>query len=122
MSEEFKVNQIFNGIYPVEAARWCNNSNNKYQIIKLPITKKYPTVRYKIVEIAVDDEALKDMKRKERNSKLEELDKTVMNPLRWDELNKSAKTRYKNYLNYILDFTDQDNWWNLEIKTIEDFK
>ena len=122
MSEEFKVNQVFNGIYPVEAARWCNNSGNKYQIIKLPITKKNPTVRYKIVEIAVDDEALKDMKRKERNSKLEELDKTVMNPLRWDELNKSAKTRYKNYRNYLLDFTDQDNWWNLEIKSIEDFK
>lgn len=121
MTMEFKVNQIFNGLYPVEAAIWCNNSDNKYQIIKLSPTKKNTGVRYKIVAVEVDEEKLKEMKRKERNLKLEELDKIIMNPLRWDELTKTSKTKYKQYRNYLLDFTDEDNWWNAEILSFDDW-
>lgn len=44
MNNEFYIGQIFNGIYPIESANWCNENNaymdvigeNIYEIKELP--------------------------------------------------------------------------------------
>lgn len=33
MNEEFYIGQIFNGIYPPEAAIWCNHNNARIDVI-----------------------------------------------------------------------------------------
>lgn len=71
-------------------------------------------------------ESIKEAKQKKvreyRNYLLEtELDPIVSNPLRWEEISEFEKIYYRNYRKYLLDYTEQENWWESKPKTYEDF-
>lgn len=74
MTIQFYENQIFEGIYPPEAANWCNNSqvsNGSFYIVELdPIQKDDETIRrFQIKRIPEpSSEELKERKRQERDN------------------------------------------------------
>jgi hypothetical protein len=66
MNQEFFIGQIFDGIYPPDAAAWCNNNNayiedlgdNRYEIknieISLPTYEEQSARRADLYRIEVD--------------------------------------------------------------------
>jgi len=68
-------------------------------------------------------EAKKDFIRKIRNQYLEEyVDGAVSNPLRWADMSQELKDMYTNYRKYLLDYTEEDNWWEQKPKTLDEWK
>lgn len=52
----------------------------------------------------------------------EEVDPVVTNPLRWADLSEEEKALYTNYRRYLLDYTEQENWWEQNPKTMNEWK
>ena len=52
----------------------------------------------------------------------EEVDPVVTNPLRWADLSEEEKILYTNYRKYLLDYTKQENWWEQNPKTMNEWK
>lgn len=68
-------------------------------------------------------EARKDSVRQFRNNLLEtEVDPVVTNPLRWADLSEEEKALYTNYRRYLLDYTEQENWWEQNPKAMNEWK
>ena len=58
-----------------------------------------------------------------RNRYLEEyIDPIVTNPLRWEDLSDKEKQKIKDYRRYLLDYTEQDKWWEKEPLTFDEWK
>lgn len=77
--------------------------------------------------IYTDEEELtevkKDYVRKIRNQYLEKyVDGAVSNPLRWADMSQELKDMYTNYRKYLLDYTEEENWWEQNPKTLEEWK
>lgn len=69
------------------------------------------------------NDARKDSVRSVRDSLLkEEVDPVVTNPLRWADLSEEEKTLYTNYRRYLLDYTKEENWWEQNPKTMNEWK
>lgn len=67
--------------------------------------------------------ARKESVRQLRNSLLtEEVDPVVTNPLRWSDMSEEDQNMYKNYRKYLLDYTEQENWWEQNPKTLEEWR
>lgn len=61
--------------------------------------------------------------REYRNRLLEtEVDPVVTNPLRWEELSEAEKQVYKDYRRYLLDYTEQEEWWKANPLTLDEWK
>ena len=57
-----------------------------------------------------------------RNHLLEtEVDPYVTNPLRWEDLSEEEKQKIKDYRNYLKDYTNGENWWEANPKTMEEW-
>lgn len=109
-TQEFVEGQIFEDIYPPEAAGWCN-SNQKFFI------KEIDGIKKKV------DEELQSRKRAERDNILKTVtDPVMMNSVRWEELSDEEQKIWKSYRRYLLDFPSQDNWWTLPILSFDDWK
>lgn len=68
-------------------------------------------------------EAKKAEKRAERNRLLEtEIDPVVSNPLRWADMSDEEKADYTDYRHYLLDYTEQENWWEESPLSFADWK
>ena len=66
--------------------------------------------------------AKQDKVRSYRNSLLNRfVDPIISNVLRWEEMSEYEKTCYKNYRTYLLDYTEDENWWEELPKTFEEF-
>jgi len=50
-----------------------------------------------------------------------EVDPIVSNPLRWNDMSEYDKTQYQEYRTYLLDWTENEEWWKSKPKTFEDF-
>lgn len=50
-----------------------------------------------------------------------EVDPIVSNPLRWNDMSEYDKTQYQEYRTYLLDWTENEEWWNEKPKTFEDY-
>lgn len=77
--------------------------------------------------IYTDDDELKKAKqdnvRSVRNQYLVEyVDGAVSNPLRWEDMSQELKDMYINYRKYLLDYTEQENWWLQFPKTLDEWK
>ena len=67
--------------------------------------------------------AKQDYVREIRNQYLVEyVDGAVSNPLRWADMSQELKDMYTNYRLYLLDYTEQDNWWEQLPKTLDEWK
>lgn len=78
-------------------------------------------------EIYLNNEELiiakKDYVRKIRNDYLVEyVDGAVSNPLRWADMSQELKDMYTNYRLYLLNYTEEDNWWEQNPKTLDEWK
>lgn len=57
-----------------------------------------------------------------RNSYLEQfVDPVVSNALRWADMSEEEKQIYIDYRRYLLDFTEQENWWESNPLTLEEW-
>ena len=57
-----------------------------------------------------------------RNSYLEQyVDPVVSNALRWADMSEEEKQKYEDYRHYLLDFTTQENWWESNPLTLEEW-
>ena len=69
------------------------------------------------------DNAKKDIVRNYRNHLLEVyIDPVVSNFLRWIEIPEEDKQVYQDYRRYLLDYTEQEGWWNQNPLTFEKWK
>ena len=50
-----------------------------------------------------------------------EIDPVVSNPVRCESLSEYDKNNYKEYREYLLDWTENEDWWNKKPKTFEDY-
>lgn len=67
--------------------------------------------------------AKKENVRNYRNRLLEkEVDPIVSNDLRWGDMKEEEKQLYIEYRRYLLDFTNQENWWESKPLTFEEWK
>lgn len=68
-------------------------------------------------------ELIQEEMRNLRNRYLEEyVDPIVMNQLRWEDLSEEEKQEIKDYRRYLLDYTEQDNWWTNKPLTFNEWK
>lgn len=66
--------------------------------------------------------AKQDYVRSIRNDYLVEyVDGAVSNPLRWADMNQELKDMYTNYRQYLLDYTEEDNWWEQNPLTLDEW-
>lgn len=57
-----------------------------------------------------------------RNSYLEQfIDPVASNALRWADMSEEEKQIYIDYRRYLLDFTEQENWWESNPLTLEEW-
>ena len=57
-----------------------------------------------------------------RNQLLEtEVDPYVTNPLRWEDLSEEEKQKIKDYRSYLKDYTNGENWWEANPKTMKEW-
>lgn len=57
-----------------------------------------------------------------RNKLLEtEVDPIVSNPLRWNDMSEYNKNQYQEYRTYLLDWTENEEWWKTKPETFDDF-
>lgn len=69
------------------------------------------------------DNVKKDIVRSHRNHLLEVyIDPVVSNFLRWIEIPEEDKQIYQDYRRYLLDYTEQEGWWNQNPLTLEEWK
>lgn len=71
--------------------------------------------------------AIVDAKQKEkrtlRNSYLEMyVDPVVSNPLRWADMSAEEQQEYRDYRQYLLDFTTEPDWWDKTPMTFDEWK
>lgn len=67
--------------------------------------------------------AEQDSIRSVRNNYLVEyVDGAVSNPLRWAEMSQDLKDMYTNYRQYLLDYTNTENWWEQNPLTLDEWK
>lgn len=50
------------------------------------------------------------------------IDGAVSNPLRWADMSQEQKDMYMNYRKYLLDYTETENWWEQNPKTLDEWK
>ena len=50
------------------------------------------------------------------------VDGAVSNPLRWEDMSQELKDMYTNYRLYLLDYTETENWWEQNPKTLDEWK
>ena len=50
-----------------------------------------------------------------------EVDPYVTNPLRWEDLSEEEKQKIKDYRIYLKDYTNSENWWEANPKTMEEW-
>lgn len=50
------------------------------------------------------------------------VDSVVSNPLRWADMSDEEKKVYTDYRRYLLDYTTQENWYESNPLTLEDWK
>lgn len=67
--------------------------------------------------------AKQDCVRSVRNSYLVEyVDGAVSNPLRWANMSQELKDMYTNYRQYLLDYTEGEEWWEQNPLTLDEWK
>ena len=68
------------------------------------------------------DTAKQEVVRSVRNDYLVEyVDKIVSNPLRWADMTEEEQNKVKNYRKYLLDYTEEENWWEQNPKTFNEW-
>jgi len=98
-----------------KVAEWCNEGQ-EYHIEDMG--DYYATVK----NIEPTEEELQKQVREIRNSYLQEyVDPVVSNPLRWEDLTEEEKENYKNYRRYLLDYTENENWWLSHPLTLDEW-
>lgn len=82
--EEFYIGQIFENVYPSEAAQWCNDGGDCYikEIDSVDGVRRFEIV----VNPQVSEEDLKDMEISEIKAKLEAIDLKSIRAIRANEL------------------------------------
>ena len=91
------------------------------KIEEVPFAEMYNGVIY--IDESELTEAKKEYVRAVRNSYLVEyVDGAVSNPLRWADMSEELRQMYTDYRKYLLDYTDGDNWWEQNPKTLEEWK
>ena len=74
----------------------------------------------KIPEPTIEEKSAK--KREERDYLLKSVvDPVVTNPLRWEELDDTEKSKYRAYRLYLLDIPQMEEFPDIEIKSFEEF-
>lgn len=114
IDEVFGLDELYS-----ERAEWANNNNAI--IVELdPINGERQFQLQAIHEPTVEE--LKENKRQERNDMLvSEVDNRISNPIRWMEFSEEEQNTLKEYRQYLLNFTEQDDWWKLHIMTFEEW-
>ena len=98
-----------------QVADWCNE-NQQYTIeddgdyYKVALIPE-PTIEEK-----------QKYARDVRNNYLETyVDPLVTNPLRWADLSEEEQTQIKEYRLYLLNYTEEESWWEKLPKTFEEW-
>ena len=90
-------------------------------IEEVPFAEMYNGVIYDDEEELV--KAKQDYVRSIRNDYLVEyVDGAVSNPLRWADMSQELRDMYTNYRQYLLDYTETENWWEQTPKTLDEWK
>lgn len=91
------------------------------EIKEVPFAEMYNGVIYDDEEELI--KAKQDFVRSVRNQYLVDyVDGAVSNPLRWADMSQELKDMYINYRQYLLDYTDTENWWEQLPKTLDEWK
>ena len=129
-------NQIENFIPAPEGFLYTNTDENHKLIIMNQVDAqklKLPLVQF---ERAYNDdlyekgyapakpvELCQEEVRSVRNKYLEQyVDPIVSNPLRWADLSKKTQQLYIDYRLYLLNYTEQENWWLTNPFTFEEWE
>lgn len=75
----------------------------------------------------LDDEELLEQQKQQvrgvRNNYLEIfIDSKIKNPFMWDDLTEEDKLELGKYRKYLLDYTKEENWWERNPLTLEEWK
>lgn len=97
-----------------EGAIWCNENNATIELID----DKYVIVA--IPEPTIDE--LKEQVRHTRNNYLEIYVDPKQLVLVWDGLSEDERQLYADYRTYLLDYTELENWYLQNPKTLEEWK
>jgi len=90
------------------------------EIKKVKFAELYNGVIYLSEEDLI--EAQKTFVRKIRNNYLENyVDGAISNPLRWADMSQELKDMYTNYRQYLLDYTETNNWWEQLPLTLDEW-
>ena len=91
------------------------------RIEEVNFAKMYDGVIYLSNEDLIN--AKQDFVRSVRNNYLVEyVDGAVSNPLRWAEMSQDLKDMYINYRQYLLDYTETENWWKQNPLTLDEWR
>lgn len=75
--------------------------------------------------LVTDNKAIekkKDDVRATRNYYLEQyVDSKIKNPFMWDDLSEEDKVELGNYRKYLLDYTKEENWWERQPMTLQEW-
>lgn len=110
----------------------CFVGETKEELKRLPAVKFTEIKEVEFAEmyngvIYTDQEELtkakQDYVRSIRNQYLVDyVDGAVSNPLRWADMSQELKDMYTNYRQYLLDYTNEENWWEQLPKTLDEWK
>ena len=95
-------------------SKWCNNSN-EYHIEDVGLY-------YKVEKnILPSDEEKQREVRTIRNQYLKDYVDPYQLVIRWNTLTQDEQNNITNYRQYLLDYTNQQNWWEENPKTFEEW-
>lgn len=116
--------------YQNELAAFVGETREELE--KLPMVKLTEIKEVEFAEmyngvVYTDQEELtkakQDFVRGVRNQYLVDyVDGAVSNPLRWADMSQELKDMYTNYRQYLLDYTETENWWEQNPKTLDEWR
>lgn len=114
-----KINDIItneDGKLYAETAVWCNENNATLEEIEPENGKRRFQVKV-IPELTIEEK--QNQIRFVRNQYLSDTDKFMIVDF---PISKEEKTNYKSYRQYLLDYTEQESWWESNPKTFEEWE
>lgn len=114
----YKIGDIINEEEFSEASNWCSDNNATINEIE-PVKDGR---KFQIVEIQqpTEDEQ-KEIVRNIRNAYLETYVDPYQLVLRWNSLSEEEQESRKEYRNYLLNYTEEEKWWEHNPLTFEEW-
>ena len=119
-----------NGLLKIVTDKWTETDAKFFKDVEIIEDNEHTVDDYTLCDteylLSTDPRAIEykqNTTREIRNSYLSQyIDPIVSNPLRWADMSDTEKQVYVDYRRYLLDYTEQENWWENYPKTIDEWK